>query len=224
MGEKPFLPPYAIARQGKRAVYDREAIHGILDVGLVAHVGFLAGEEGSIRPMVMPMAYARDGETLYIHGAASTRMIRNIDEGAPLCLTVTHVDGIVAARSSFNHSMNYRCAVVHGIARAVTDPDEQKRALALITEHLLPGRIEEVRDHLPRELAATGVLAVSIDAASAKIRNAPPAEARPEDYELQVWGGVVPVVTGLGQPLDDGRLAPGTKLPSSLAAARKKFS
>jgi len=213
------LPPYAIARQSKRALYDEPTIHAILDAGLVAHVGFTAQD----RPMVMPMAYGRDGNTLFIHGASTTRIIKNIDEGFPVCITVTHVDGIVVARSAFHHSMNYRCAVIHGQARHITDPDEHDHALKIITEHLLPGRWNEVRPMLTKERKATGVLAVSMNAVSSKIRAAPPVDDA-EDYALPIWAGVIPVTTALGRPLDDNRLAENTPLPASLEAARRKFA
>jgi nitroimidazol reductase NimA-like FMN-containing flavoprotein (pyridoxamine 5'-phosphate oxidase superfamily) len=217
--DRPDLPPYAIARQPRRARYDEPTIHAILDAGLVAHVGFVV--DG--RPMVMPMAFARDGATLWLHGASTTRIIRGIEEGVPVCLTVTLVDGIVVARSAFHHSMNYRSAVVHGTARSVNDPVAHRRALRLITEHLLPGRWGEVRPMLAKEHKATGVLALEIEAASAKVRDGGPVE-EPADYALSIWGGVVLVTTALGQPIDDGRLVPATPLPASLAAARRKFA
>ena len=212
-------PPYAIARQKRRARYDEATIHAILDAGLVAHVGFIAGE----RPMVMPMAYGRDGDTLFIHGASTTRIIKDVRQGIPVCLTVTLVDGIVAARSAFHHSMNYRSVVVHGSARHVGDPHEHEHALRVITEHLLPGRWGEVRPILPKERKATGVLALSIEAASAKVRESGPIDEA-ADYALPIWAGVIPVTTALGRPIDDGRRAPETSIPASFAAARRKFT
>ena len=212
------LPPYAIARQQQRARYDEATVHAILDKGLVAHVGFVA--DG--RPMVMPMAYGREGGTLFIHGASKTRIIRDNHAGVPVCVTVTLVDGIVAARSAFHHSVNYRSVVVHGEARPLTDPDEHDHALRVITEHLLPGRWQEVRPMLKKERKATGVLALAIDAASAKVRAGGPIDDD-EDYALPIWAGVVPVTTALGQPVDDNRVPPEAPFPASLAAARRKF-
>ncbi len=212
-------PPYAIARQKRRARYDEATIYAILDAGLVAHVGFIASE----RPMVMPMAYGRDGDTLFIHGASTTRIIKEVPERMPVCLTVTLVDGIVAARSAFHHSMNYRSVVVHGSARPVDNPEEHEQALRVITEHLLPGRWDEVRPILPKERKATGVLALSIEAASVKVREGGPIDEA-TDYALPIWAGVIPVTTALGRPIDDGRRAPGTGIPASFAAARLKFA
>jgi len=213
------LPRYAIARQQKRACYDTATVHAILDQGLVAHVGFVAAD----RPMVMPMAYGRDGDILFIHGASTTRIIRGVEDGFPACLTVTLVDGIVVARSAFHHSMNYRSAVVHGTARHVTDPAEHDHALRVITEHLLPGRWDEVRPMLAKERKATGVLALPIEAASAKVRDGAPVDDE-EDYALPVWAGVLPVTSAIGHPVDDNRLVDGTPLPASLAAARRRFA
>jgi nitroimidazol reductase NimA-like FMN-containing flavoprotein (pyridoxamine 5'-phosphate oxidase superfamily) len=213
------LPRYAVARQQRRARYDEATVHAILDQGLVAHVGFVASE----RPMVMPMAYGRDGAMLYIHGASTTRIIKGVAEAMPVCLTVTLVDGIVVARSAFHHSMNYRSVVVHGSARHVTDADEHDHALRIITEHLLPGRWNEVRPMLAKERKATGVLALPIEAASAKVRDGAPIDDD-EDYAMPFWAGIVPVTTALGRPVDDNRIVEGTPLPASLAAARRKFA
>jgi nitroimidazol reductase NimA-like FMN-containing flavoprotein (pyridoxamine 5'-phosphate oxidase superfamily) len=219
MTKRSDLPPYAIARQKKRARYDEESVHAILDHGLVAHVGFVAAE----RPMVIPMAYGRDGSTLFIHGASTTRIIKGVAEGCPVCLTVTLIDGIVAARSAFHHSMNYRSVVVHGNARHVTDAGEHEHALRVITEHLLPGRWDEVRPMLSKERKATGVLALTIDAASVKMRDGGPIDDD-DDYGLPIWAGIVPVTTALGQAVDDNRNVEGTPFPDSLAAARRKFA
>lgn len=210
------LPSYARVRQTKRAAYDRPSVHAVLDAGLVAHVGFVA--EG--RPMVIPMAYGRYGDTLYLHGASKTRIVA-VTGGAPLCLTVTLVDGIVAARSAFHHSMNYRSVVVHGAGRLVTEEAEREAALRVITDHLLPGRWAEVRPMLAKERKATGVIALGIDAASVKRREGGPVE-EPGDEALPIWGGVVPVTTALGRPVGDG--IGGAPPPLSVAAARARFS
>lgn len=213
------LPAYARARQLRRALYDQERINAILDAGLVGHVGFIAQD----RPMVVPMAYGRDGATLYLHGASKTRIVASHEDGAPLSMTVTILDGIVAARSGFHHSMNYRSATVHGAARVVTDLGETEQALKLITEHLLPLRWNEVRPMTHKELKATGVLALEIEAASAKVRQGPPAD-EPEDHDLPIWAGVVPIVTALARPIPDGHVLQSVSAPPSTELARKKFA
>ena len=214
-------PPNALSkvRNSRRAHYDRATVHGILDAAPVAHVGFIT--EG--RPIVIPMIFARCDDTLYIHGAKATRVIRSHADGAPACLTVTLVDGIVVARSAFHHSMNYRSVVAHGVLRPITDAEEKKTALIAITNHLLPDRWSEVRPMNTKELNATGVLAFDIETASAKSRNGPPVDAA-EDYELPIWAGVLPITLSVGQPVHDGRLADGTRLPASIARSREKFS
>lgn len=206
------------ARNGKRARYDEKTIHDILDKGLVAHVGFVV--DG--RPVVMPMAYARANDVLYLHGASKTRIVKATPD-EPLCVTVTLIDGLVAARSGFHHSVNYRSAVVHGMARAVTDRDEHDHALQLITEHLLPGRYEEIRPMTAQERKATGVIALTIEAASAKVRDGGPVDDA-EDEHLGLWGGVVPVTTAIGRGVPDSWTPQGTAEPPSFARARIKFA
>lgn len=215
-----MIPAEAInrARNGKNARYDEKTIHDILDKGLVAHVGFVV--DG--RPVVMPMAYAREGGVLYLHGASKTRIVKATPD-EPLCVTVTLIDGLVAARSGFHHSVNYRSAVVHGMARAVTDRDEHDHALQLITEHLLPGRYEEIRPMTVQERKATGVVALNIEAASAKVRDGGPVDDA-EDEHLDLWGGVVPVTTAIGRGVPDSWTPQGTAEPPSFARARIKFA
>ncbi len=213
------LPAYARARNALRAHYDAATVHAILDAGLVGHLSFIA--DG--RPMTVPLAYARDGACLYLHGASKTRFVKLCRDAAPLCLSVTILDGIVAARSAFHHSVNYRCAIVHGHARAVEDAAEHDHALQLITEHLLPGRYGEVRPMLPKERKATGVVALEIETASAKIRTGPPVDDE-DDLTLGLWSGVVPVVTALGRGIADNHTPEGLPEPASLAAARRKFA
>ncbi|WP_346895827.1 pyridoxamine 5'-phosphate oxidase family protein [uncultured Roseibium sp.] len=210
------LPAYARARQPKRARYDEETIHGILDAGLVGHAGFVADD----RPMVIPMAYARVGGTLYLHGASKTRIARL--DGVPMCMTVTQLTGIVAARSGMHHSVNYRSAVVHGTARHV-EGDEFDAALEAITDHLLPGRTAEIRPMTAQERKATGVVALDIDHASAKVRTGPPVDDE-EDHALGLWAGVVPVTTALGTGVQDAYTPDGMVEPASIAAARRKFA
>lgn len=213
---------YGKIRYRTRAHYDRDTVFPILDSGLVAHVGFVLES----RPMVIPMAYVRIGETIYIHGAKASRIIKAGASTAPVCLTVTHVDGLVAARSAFNHSMNYRSVVVHGELRKVTDEAEKLSALIAVTNYLLPDRWDEVRPMTDKELNATGVLAIDIETAAAKIRQGPPMD-EDEDYELPIWAGVLPVQQSIGDPENDPRLLGGPgdlETPASVAAAQQKFS
>lgn len=217
--EKPDLPAYAKIRQMNRGSYDRQLAYDILDTGLIAHCGFV--HEG--RPMVIPMAYARVGDKIYIHGASKTRIIKANSDGVPASLTVTMVDGIVAARSAMHHSMNYRCAIVHGTARLVHDREEQIAALAAITDHLLPGRWDECRPMNAQEHKATGVLELDIEHVATKVRTGPPADD-PEDIGMPLWAGVVPVATALGPAMTAADVPDGTTEPPSLQAAKRKFA
>lgn len=194
-----------------KASYDKAAIHHVLDQGLVAHMGFQV--EG--RPVVIPMAYGWIGDRLYVHGAKATRAIKSNREGLPVCLTVTLLDGLVVARSTFHSSMNYRSVVVHGTATAVTDPEEIKAALEAITDHLLPGRWAETRPSTEKEIAATGVLAIEVSEASLKQRSGGPLDDE-EDYDSDAWGGILPITTQYKPPEDDGRIRAGTTVPQSV--------
>jgi nitroimidazol reductase NimA-like FMN-containing flavoprotein (pyridoxamine 5'-phosphate oxidase superfamily) len=195
------------------ARYDSETVHGVLDAGLVGHVGFV--QDG--QPFVIPMIYGREGEVLYLHGASKSRVVKLLGSGAPVCVNVTLLDGIVAARSAFHSSMNYRSAVVFGTGRVIEDEAESLHALEVITEHALGGRWQELRAPLEREIAMTGVIAVAIESASAKIAADPP-EDEEADYATRVWAGVVPITTTLGEPVDDGRVPSGVSLSRSIAA------
>ena len=210
-------PRYNRVRYAKRAHYDQEAIHAVLDAGLVAHVGFIA--EG--RPMVIPMVYGRIGDVVYLHGASKTRAM-TLGEGAALCLTLTLVDALVLARSGFNHSMNYRSVVLHGRGRAVTDARETLAALTAITDHALPGRTAELRAATAQELKATGVIALEVEAGSAKSRSGPPADDA-EDIGLGGWAGLLPLAMVAGAPVPDTHSATGSAPPPSLAAARARL-
>ncbi len=211
-------PRFNRARNPRHALYDEATIHAILDAAMLGPVGFIA--EG--RPMVMPMAYARGPGCIWLHGASKARIVK-LSEGAALTMTVTLVDGIVAARSGFHHSVNYRSAVLHGTGRAVTDPMEKAKALQAITEHLLPGRYSEVRGMTLQESKATGVVALTIEAASAKVRSGPPVEPE-EDHALGLWGGIVPVVTAMGRGLADQHTPANSPEPRSVARARARFA
>lgn len=186
-----------VKRVPKRGIYDRETIYRILDEGRVCHVGFV--HEGY--PVVIPTAYGRKGDLLYLHGANSSRMMKNLAQGVDVCVTVTHEHGLVLAKSAFHHSMNYASAVVFGKATQVVDVEEKNEALKAISEHLLQGRWDEVRPPNAKELKATMVLALSIEEASAKVRSGPPGDDK-EDEGLDIWAGVVPMTNRFEQPVE----------------------
>lgn len=217
--EKPDLPQFAKIRQMNRGGYDRELAYEILEAGLIAHCGFIHEN----RPMVIPMVYARIGDKLYIHGASTTRIIKNNEIGVPASLEVTLLDGLVLGRSAFHHSMNYRCVIVHGTARLVEDLEEKNTALAAITDHMAPGRWDECREMLPKELKATGVLALDVEHISTKVRTGPPVDD-PIDIGTDIWAGVVPVATGFGQPHAAADVPENTVPPASIQAAKQKFA
>ena len=202
-----------VRRGAKRAVYDRDTVHAIIDAALVCHVGFVV--EG--RPRVLPTAIARIGECVYLHGNRSSAMLQVLETGAPACITVTHLDGLVVARSTFHSSMNYRCVVIHGVGRAVTGA-RKRVALDAVVERLIPGRTGDVRPPTAKELAITSVLEFPLEEVSAKVRTGPPADDK-ADYLLPFWGGVVPLRMAAGAPESDdaavrARIAP----PPYLAA------
>jgi len=201
--QPPPSPRAQVRRLPDRGAYDRPTIHAILDEGLVCHVGFAS--EG--QPYVIPMNYGREGERLLLHGSAASRLMRGLEAGWPVCLTVTLLDGLVLARSAFHHSMNFRSVVLFGRARPVEDPAGKTAALRVISEHVVPGRWDAVRPPNARELAATTVLEVPIDEASAKIRTGSPKDD-PEDLSLPVWAGVLPLELIPGEPVPDGAEGP----------------
>ncbi|HLN04283.1 MAG TPA: pyridoxamine 5'-phosphate oxidase family protein [Bryobacteraceae bacterium] len=197
-------PRTQVKRLAKRGVYDKMQVHAILDEGFLCHVGFAVDGQ----PYVIPTGYARVGEDIYIHGSAASRMLRTLDGGVDVCLTVTLVDGFVLARSAFHHSMNYRSVVVLGKARLVMDPEEKLLALSSFTNHILPGRWDEVRQPTEQELKSTSVLALPLSEVSAKVRSGGPIDDE-EDYALPIWAGVVPIRTTIGDPAADARTLPG---------------
>jgi nitroimidazol reductase NimA-like FMN-containing flavoprotein (pyridoxamine 5'-phosphate oxidase superfamily) len=197
-----------LVREADRAVYDRAAAYKILDEGFICHVGFVVDGQ----PFVIPTSYGRVGDDLYIHGSAASRMLRRVDEGIAVCVTVTLLDGLVLARSIFNHSMNYRSVVILGTARALNDPKEKLEALRLLSEHILPGRWVESRQPNEKELKATSVLRLPIEEFSAKVRQGPVVDDE-EDYAFSTWAGVIPLNLVAGEPVDDARLMPGVKAP-----------
>jgi uncharacterized protein len=213
--ERPASDRIRVRREPQRGVYDRGTVDAILDEGIVCHLGFVS--EG--QPYVIPTLYGRLGDELYVHGSSASRMLRTLDGGVDACLTVTLVDGIVLARSIFNHSINYRSVVVLGRAAAVTDTDEKLRALEAFSARLLPGRWAEVRSPTPTELKATSVLRMPLDEASAKIRTGPPKDNE-EDYGWPVWAGVIPLALTAGEPEPDQAVQSGFEPPGWSPTAR----
>lgn len=199
------------------ADYDRETVHGILDAGLVAAVGFIQDS----RPVVVPMIYGRDGETLYLHGARKARVIRLLDETREACVNVTLTDGIVFARSAFNSSLNYRSVTVFGRPRLVEDRADKLHALRVISEHTMPGRWDELREPLEKEVRMTGVIALGIEAASAKVATGMP-EDEDEDYATPVWAGVLPVVTRTTELETDPLVADGIEPGDAVRKLQRK--
>jgi uncharacterized protein len=197
-----------VRRLPKRAIYDREAIYRILDEGLVCHVGFVT--DG--RPVVIPTGYGRDGDTLYVHGSAASRMLRDLAKGVDVCVTVTLLDGLVLARSAFHHSMNYRSVVIFATATVVEDEPTKREALRAFTEHIAPGRWREVRPPTESELKATTVLAIPLEEVSAKVRTGPPLDDE-DDYALPVWAGVLPLKLRPERPVADSRLSASIEVP-----------
>ncbi|CAL9633474.1 pyridoxamine 5'-phosphate oxidase family protein [Streptomyces sp. NPDC090994] len=203
-------------RSPGRASYDRDVVHSILDEGYVCHLGFV--RDGA--PVVLPTLYGRVGERLYVHGSTGSRPLRmagQADPGLPVCLTVTHVDALVLARSAFHHSVNYRSVVVHGTAYDVTDPEEKRTALDALVDHVVAGRSRDSRPANRKELAATAVLRLDLREVSAKARSGG-VNDEPEDLALPHWAGLLPLRKGYDAPVADPGLAPGTALPDYLSA------
>lgn len=221
--QQPTPPPGAYTptdrtvptRSPERASYDKELVHAILDEAYVCHLGFV--RDGA--PVVLPTLFARVGETLYVHGSTGSRPLRMTgepDPGLPVCLTVTHVDALILARSAFHHSINYRSVVVHGTAHQVIDPEEKRLALDALVDHVVPGRSADSRPANKKELAATAVIRLDLAEVSAKLRTGG-VNDEPEDLALPHWAGVVPLRKGYDTPVGDPALAPGTALPDYLA-------
>jgi nitroimidazol reductase NimA-like FMN-containing flavoprotein (pyridoxamine 5'-phosphate oxidase superfamily) len=197
-----------LVREPQRAVYDRTEVYKILDAGFICHVGFVLDSQ----PFVIPTSYGRREDNLYLHGSSASRMLRHLDKEIPVCVTVTLLDGLVLARSIFNHSMNYRSVVVLGTAVAVTDPAEKLAALERLSEHIIPGRWSQTRHPNQKELKATTVLRLPITEFSAKVRQGGVIDDE-EDYAFPTWAGVIPLTVVPGAPLDDPRLLPGQQVP-----------
>lgn len=196
-------PRTRVSRMSKRGDYSQKTIYGILDAAFVCHVGFVVDGQ----PYVIPTGYGRDGNTLYLHGSAASRMLRRLAGGIDVCVTVTVLDGIVLARSAFHHSMNYRSVVILGKAMPVEGDDEKTTALYAISEQIVPGRWDHVRKPTSQELKATAVLRLPIEEASAKIRTGPALDEE-ADYELDVWAGVFPISMHVGEAKPDPRQSP----------------
>ena len=199
-----------LRRHAERGKTDHADLLAVLDAGMICHLGVI--HEGA--PLVLPTAYGRIGDTLYLHGSSANRSLHAAD-GQEVCITVTHLDGLVCARSVFSHSVNYRCAVVFGTARIVTDSGERLAGLRAVTEQLIPGRWDAVRAPTRKELAATSVLAVSLGEASVKVRTGPPGD-EPEDLDLPVWAGVLPATVSFGEPESDPALRPDILAPDHI--------
>ncbi|MFD7668824.1 pyridoxamine 5'-phosphate oxidase family protein [Streptomyces sp. NPDC059788] len=223
MTQAPQAPSFAPTertvptRSRERAAYDHETVHAILDAGHLCHLGFV--RDGA--PVVLPTLYGRVGNRLYLHGSTGSRPLRMAgeaaDPGLPVCVTVTHVDGLVLAKSAFHHSINYRSVVVHGIAHQVTDPDEKTAALDALVDHVVPGRAADSRPANAKELAATAVIRLDLEEVSAKTRAGGPIDEA-EDLSLPYWSGVLPVSPVYGAPVPADDLAPDIAEPAYLSA------
>jgi nitroimidazol reductase NimA-like FMN-containing flavoprotein (pyridoxamine 5'-phosphate oxidase superfamily) len=205
-----------VIREPQRGIYDREAIYKILDEGFICHVGFAVDGQ----PFVIPTMFARIGDAIYFHGSAASRMLRNVSAGISVCVTVTLVDGLVLARSVFNHSMNYRSVVALGKATLVDASAEKMEALRGFTEKILPGRWDEARRPNEKELKATSILRLELTEVSAKVRVGPP-EDDAEDYALGIWAGVLPMELKSGVPIRDERCDEGITVPEYVRNYRR---
>lgn len=205
-----------VRRQPRRAATDAGQLYAVLDEAVVCHVGFV--DAGT--PMVIPTSFGRDGDRLYLHGSSGSRMMRLLATGAPVCVTVTLLDGLVLARSVMHHSMNYRSAVILGTPRAVTDAAERAHAFEVIVEHLIPGRWADARHPSRKEATATAVVALDLTEASVKIRSGPPGDDE-DDLDLPVWAGVVPVAMHVGSPVADAHTPDGRRPPAYVLDYRR---
>lgn len=214
---------YSVGKKNKvrqlreKAAYDQETVHAILDSAMLAHVAFV--EDG--QPVVVPMLFGREGETIFLHGARKARVIRLLESTGTACLNVTHVDGLVLARSAFNSSMHYRSATIFGSTRLVDDEQEKLHALHVITERTMPGRWAELRDPRINEVKMTGVIAIDIESASAKVSASMPND-EPEDYDIPIWAGVLPLEAKLTKLQADDRILDGVEPSAAVRAMQGK--
>jgi hypothetical protein len=202
-----------VKRVAKRGSYDRDTIYNIVDAALICHVGYIYEDQ----PIIIPTLHARDGDRILLHGSQASRMLRVLEKGAPVCITVTHVDGIVLARSIFNHSINYRSAVLFGHGEQIVGETEQYAALEAFTNKLMPGRWDDSRPPNKQEMLQTTIVAINIESASAKVRTGPPGDES-ADIALPHWSGVLPVEQTYGTPIPAPNLAAGIELPEYLKA------
>lgn len=205
-----------IRRIKENAVYDRESIYRILDEGLVCHVGFV--DDG--QPVVIPMLYARRDDSLLLHGAVASRLQKVLAAGARICVTITLLDGLVLARSAFNHSVNYRSVVAFGIADKIKGPQAKRAALDTLVDKLVPGRRADIRDNTRQELAATSILEFPLDEIVAKVRTGPPDDFD-KDMKLPIWAGVLPVTQQFGEPVPDPALVGDSTVPDYIRKYRR---
>jgi nitroimidazol reductase NimA-like FMN-containing flavoprotein (pyridoxamine 5'-phosphate oxidase superfamily) len=217
-GAQPASDRVRLRRRRERGGHDRATIDAILDEGLIAHLAIVIGDG---QPLAIPTLHARHGDVVYCHGASAGRTMKTMAGGAPACLTVSLIDGLVLARSAMHHSANYRSAILLGKARPVEDPAEKRRAFEAIVERIVPGRWSEVRPPTDKEMRATAVVAIGIEEASAKIRRGPPADDE-EDYELDAWAGVIPLTQSVGAPQPDPLLRAGIELPEHVRSYRRR--
>jgi nitroimidazol reductase NimA-like FMN-containing flavoprotein (pyridoxamine 5'-phosphate oxidase superfamily) len=210
-------PRTRVVREPHRGVYDRKEVYKILDEAILCHVGFSVDGQ----PFVIPTSYGRKDANLYIHGSAASRMLKQMKDRMPVCVTVTLLDGLVLARSVFNHSMNYRSVVILGKAELVDDPEEKLAALRTLSEHILPGRWDDSRQPNDRELKQTSVLRVLIEEFSAKVRTGPPMDDE-EDYSFPTWAGVIPLELKSSAPIPDERLDPKREAPPYVSNYSRK--
>lgn len=213
----PTTPSNKVRQLPRKASYDHDTVHGILRAGLVAQVGFV--QDGA--PAVVPMIYGLDRDTVYVHGARKARIVRLLEKSATVCLNVTLLDAIVLARSAFNSSMNYRSVTVFGTPRLLEDAGEKLEAMRIISEHTMPGRWSELREPHEREVKMTGVIAMTIDTASAKISSGMP-DDEPEDYDIPVWAGILPLTSTLGTLQADDRLHAGVQPSEALLSMQHR--
>lgn len=200
-----------VRRKPDRASYERADAYSILDEALIAHVGISVDGQ----PFVIPMVFGRDGDRLILHGSVATRLLRALDAGVPVCVTVTLLDALVVSRSQFHTSMNYRSVVVVGVARRIKDLEQAKRAMAALVDHTIPGRAAEAREPTDAEMRQTAVLALPIETASVKRRTGGPIE-EPSDLTLPIWAGLVPLTTTAGEPIAEPDVLAGVSVPTSL--------
>jgi nitroimidazol reductase NimA-like FMN-containing flavoprotein (pyridoxamine 5'-phosphate oxidase superfamily) len=201
----------------EKGSHDLQLARDIIDEALICHVGFTVEEQ----PYVVPMSLGRDGDSILVHGSVASRLMKNLGDGLPCCLTITHLDGLVMARSAFNSSMNYRSLMVFGTARVVSDPEEKKRGFDILVEHLLPGRLAELRDSTRKEINATTLLSLPLETFSIKVGEGPPDDAR-ADMNATIWAGVIPLKLKAGKPQAAPDLKDGVALPAYLEGQNNK--